>query len=225
MSRNVACLIVGILYTAGNVHSALFQFNTSPMTLTECNARPQNHCGPLSLATSDCRFIKPPPSSHHRIRLREVDEVQTYYRAPDNLTYVSLECKGSLDKKLPTKQELKAQVSAIRKRSKDRAVLVYLWHIDLFAPDLLEPISLQIVSLTLDNQTQTPDSNLTARLPLLNLTNLLDITFNDNGILNIKKNHFSGLQNIRAIAFIPGLDWTIFHSEVCRMSSYGCTRV
>ncbi|XP_055347979.1 uncharacterized protein LOC129595089 isoform X2 [Paramacrobiotus metropolitanus] len=205
MFRQVACLIVGILCGAGHVDGALFQFNTSPMTLAECNARPINHCGPLSLASSDCRFLQKQSSSHHRIRLRQVEKLQTYHRVPDILTHVNLDCRPSDDMKLPTKQELKAQVSAIRKRSKDRAVLVNLWHIDLFAPDLLEPIGWQTVSPIVKNYTRLSDSNLTARILLLNLTNLLDVTFYDNGILNIKKSHFSGLHNIRAIAFNPRL--------------------
>ncbi|XP_055336668.1 uncharacterized protein LOC129587101 [Paramacrobiotus metropolitanus] len=193
-------------------------FDLSPMTLRECNARPVNNCGPKSLALSNCRYLQKSSRSRHK---RDATGVNAWTSAVDRSTaatgnwvsylvkmgllknasgeiinsHVTLDCWNV---EAATKQEFVKQVSAIKKRSPLRAVKATIQNDDFFSPDTIGLIGQQVVILVLRSQS----SNITSRIPALDMINLLDLTFKDcMGLLVLKKSDFTPLRNVRIILF------------------------
>ncbi|XP_055350345.1 uncharacterized protein LOC129596967 [Paramacrobiotus metropolitanus] len=109
-------LLVLLLINAG-VHlvETLTTFNLTPMTMRECNARPTNPCGPLTLKKSDCYAYQKPG----RTAMHSGVAVPVAVSSQDDVTlgavqrHVRLVCTAS--EVSATKEDFVKQVKAIRK--------------------------------------------------------------------------------------------------------------
>ncbi|XP_055351548.1 uncharacterized protein LOC129597876 [Paramacrobiotus metropolitanus] len=163
----------------GNITDA--NFDTLPLNVRECTARPQGVCTPASLDASDCAFLSPTSGEYYAKRQQ---------------THITLVCGEEYPDADITKDVFQKQTVAISKRSRHRAVYVEIRNDTLL--DAIQPIRQQIVVLKIK---RSIDNLLTFRVGLLGLINLLEIYFEDCQPLIIHQRDLSPLQNLRIILF------------------------